>query len=53
MFWRGVSTLWWVLLSGGVGLVRTTATPAVLRWVNRLCGGILIGFGLVALASLR
>lgn len=47
------STLWWLLLSGGIGLMRGKATPRLLRWVGRLSGGILLGFGLLAFTSLR
>jgi threonine/homoserine/homoserine lactone efflux protein len=47
------SALWWVLLSSGVALVRTRVTPRVLRWINRLSGAMLVGFGLLAFASLR
>jgi threonine/homoserine/homoserine lactone efflux protein len=46
----GGSAAWWLLLSGGVSLLRTQFTPARLRWVNRLSGIILAGFGLLALA---
>jgi threonine/homoserine/homoserine lactone efflux protein len=46
------SAFWWLLLSGGVGLFRQALTPARLRWVNRLSGVLLAGFGLLALASL-
>ncbi len=46
------SALWWVLLSGGVSLLRSRVTPDVLRWVNRGAGMIILGFGAMALASL-
>ena len=46
------SALWWFLLSGGVTLFRKRLTPAGLRWVNRGSGLIIVGFGLLALASL-
>ncbi|MBF6590092.1 MAG: LysE family transporter [Ktedonobacterales bacterium] len=45
------SALWWLTLSGGVSLLRARLTPARLRWVNRVSGSILLGFGLLALAS--
>ena len=45
------SALWWLLLSGGVSLVRTAFTPARLRWVNRLSGAVLVVFGVLALAA--
>jgi threonine/homoserine/homoserine lactone efflux protein len=45
------STTWWVILTSIVTLVRARLTPDLLRWVNRLSGCILLGFGLVALVS--
>jgi threonine/homoserine/homoserine lactone efflux protein len=42
------SAAWWLLLSGGVSLLRRRVTPAVLRWVNRIAGMVIIGFGVVA-----
>jgi threonine/homoserine/homoserine lactone efflux protein len=47
------SGLWWLILSSGVGLFRGALTPARLQWVNRISGAALIGFGLLALLSLR
>jgi threonine/homoserine/homoserine lactone efflux protein len=47
------SALWWLILSGVVSLARGRLTPAALRWVNRLSGGVLIAFGIAALVSLR
>jgi len=44
---------WWLLLSTGVGLLRRRITPAGLRWVNRISGAALVGFGSLALLSLR
>lgn len=46
------SALWWLLLSGGVGLFRARFTPRSLLWVNRVSGAVIIGFGLFALSSL-
>jgi threonine/homoserine/homoserine lactone efflux protein len=46
------SALWWLLLSGGVGLFRARLGPHTLRWVNRISGVIIAGFGLLALLSL-
>jgi threonine/homoserine/homoserine lactone efflux protein len=46
------SALWWVLLSGGIGLLRLRLTPGVLRWINRLSGAVLVVFGTLALASI-
>lgn len=47
----GGSAAWWLLLSGGVSLMRNAFTPARLRAVNALAGVILLGFGLLALAA--
>jgi len=45
------SALWWLLLSTGVGLLRQRLDLAALRWVNRLSGMMILGFGVFALAS--
>lgn len=46
------SAAWWLLLSGGVSLLRGRITPAVLRWVNIGAGALILGFGVAALGSL-
>jgi threonine/homoserine/homoserine lactone efflux protein len=46
------SAVWWVILSGGVTLIRGTLTPAVLRWVNRVAGVVITGAGLLSVLSL-
>ena len=46
------SALWWLMLSGGVSLLRLRLAPGALRWINRASGLILLGFGALALASL-
>ena len=46
------SALWWLLLSGGVSLLRARFTPPWLRWINRGSGFILSGFGLLILLNL-
>jgi threonine/homoserine/homoserine lactone efflux protein len=46
------SALWWLLLSGGVGLVRSRFNPRGFHWINRLSGLVLFGFGLTALIML-
>ena len=38
------SALWWLILSGSVGLLCSHATQAVLIWVNRISGLFIIGF---------
>jgi threonine/homoserine/homoserine lactone efflux protein len=43
------SAAWWLTLSTGVGLLREKFTPALLIWVNRLAGVLILSFGLVAL----
>jgi threonine/homoserine/homoserine lactone efflux protein len=42
------SASWWLLLSGGVGLLRDRFNALWLRWVNRVAGLIIAGFGVVA-----
>jgi threonine/homoserine/homoserine lactone efflux protein len=42
------SAAWWLLLSGGVGLLREKISAGVLRWTNRLSGAILLVFGILA-----
>ena len=46
------SALWWCLLSGGVSLFRARLNLRALRWVNRLSGVVIAGFGIAALLSL-
>jgi threonine/homoserine/homoserine lactone efflux protein len=46
------SALWWLALSGGVGLVREKFNANGMQWVNRISGAIITVFGVVALASL-
>ena len=46
------SALWWLLLSGGVSLLRERFTMVGLQWVNRISGVIILGFGLFALSTL-
>jgi threonine/homoserine/homoserine lactone efflux protein len=45
------SALWWLILSTGVGLLRSAFTPDRLRWVNRGAGVIIAAFGVAALVS--
>jgi threonine/homoserine/homoserine lactone efflux protein len=44
------SALWWLLLSGTVGVLRSRVDAAALRWINRFSGLVLGTFGIVALA---
>lgn len=45
------SLLWWLLLAGGVGLLRGRLSPGVMRWINRASGLLIAGFGLWALLA--
>ena len=45
------SATWWLLLSGGVSLLRSRFTYRGLWWVNRVSGIIIAGFGVLALIS--
>jgi len=47
------SALWWIVLTHLVSSLRTRTTASHLRWVNRVSGGILVGFGLLAFTSLH
>ncbi len=47
------SALWWLTLSVIVGLFRARFTPHALRWVNRISGVIIAGFGLRVLLNLN
>jgi threonine/homoserine/homoserine lactone efflux protein len=42
------SAAWWLLLSGGVGLLREKLSSGVLRWTSWLSGVILVAFGIIA-----
>ena len=46
------SAFWWLLLSTGVGLLRSSVTSAHLRWVNRGAAAIITAFGIGALLTL-
>jgi len=45
------SALWWLLLSGGVAAFRSRVRPELLRWVNRISGGIILACGLYSLSK--
>ncbi len=47
------SALWWLLLSSGVSLFRRQLTPRRLQWLNRICGVLIFGFGMLALSLWR
>jgi len=46
------SVLWWLVLSNVASLFRTKFNTRALRWVNRISGIVVTGFGLTALLSL-
>ena len=43
------SAAWWLLLSFGVSLLRGFVTAPVLRWINRIAGGVIVAFGVIAI----
>ena len=45
------SLLWWIFLSGLVAIIRHRLPARFAAWVARISGGILIGFGLVAIST--
>ena len=45
------SALWWLSLSGTMGLLRARFDAGPLRWVNRVSGGIITAFGVAAMLS--
>lgn len=48
---RPAPSEWWLTLSGIVGLARERFTSAWMRWVNRLSGLVIFGFGAVILVG--
>lgn len=46
------SATWWCILSGIVGLFRSRIDPRRMRWINRLSGLAIAGFGVLALVGL-
>jgi threonine/homoserine/homoserine lactone efflux protein len=45
------SALWWLILTGGTGLLRGWLTIARLTWINRVSGAVIALFGTLAIAS--
>jgi putative LysE/RhtB family amino acid efflux pump len=45
------SLLWWIMLIGGVSLMRKRLSARVMRWLNLGSGGLIMVFGLVALVA--
>ena len=46
------STLWWIILTSGISLLRKKMNSYWLLWINRISGAIITLFGLVALLTL-
>jgi threonine/homoserine/homoserine lactone efflux protein len=46
------SALWWLILSGGVGMLRSRVRDGWMRAINRVSGAILFAFGLYALGRI-
>jgi threonine/homoserine/homoserine lactone efflux protein len=46
------STLWWIILTSAISLLRSKFTPQWLLWINRVSGVIITLFGVLALLSL-
>ncbi len=47
------SALWWLILCGGVSLLHAKLTPPRMRWINRIAGIIIVGFGVTAFWSMK
>jgi threonine/homoserine/homoserine lactone efflux protein len=47
------SATWWLILSGGVSLLRGVMTPERLLWVNRASGVLIALLGVGAILSVR
>jgi threonine/homoserine/homoserine lactone efflux protein len=47
------SALWWLFLSSMVAALGRRFSLRALGWVNRIAGLIILGFGFVALLTLR
>ena len=43
------SAAWWLLLSGGVSLLRGFVNAQTLRWINWIAGAVVIAFGVIAI----
>lgn len=46
------SACWWVILAGGISVLRGRFTARALRWINRISGMIILIFGIIALISI-
>jgi threonine/homoserine/homoserine lactone efflux protein len=43
------SMAWWFILTSTISLFNTNMNARSMRWINRLSGTLLAGFGLLAL----
>jgi threonine/homoserine/homoserine lactone efflux protein len=46
------SCLWWFILSTGVGFFRSGLNATGMKWINRVVGIVITGFGIIALIGL-
>lgn len=46
------SATWWLFLSSVSGRFRSSISPIALTWINRLSGGLILLFAILALGSL-
>ena len=46
------SSIWWLLLTGGVNLLRSRFKPEMLGWINRITGILIALFGVWILVGL-
>jgi threonine/homoserine/homoserine lactone efflux protein len=46
------SALWWVVLTGGASVILAKFSTEHWRWINRISGIVLVGFGFIALVGL-
>ncbi|MEW6080232.1 MAG: hypothetical protein AB1576_00275 [Bacillota bacterium] len=47
------SSLWWLLLSGGVSLVGHRVTAGGLLWINKVSGAVIVVFRIAAIVLSR
>lgn len=43
------SAIWWAILSNGISYFKSKLNQEALRWINRIAGSIVIGFGVLSL----
>jgi threonine/homoserine/homoserine lactone efflux protein len=41
------SMAWWIVLSSATSLLNSRMNASAMRWINRLSGAVLVGFGLI------